>query len=255
MWETILLDVRDGIGFITLNRPNQLNALNEKLVLELTQCVDQIAREQDALDVVVIAGAGDRAFVAGADISEMVRMDPQQALVFSRINQQALIGLENLEQPVIASINGFCLGGGNELAIACDIRIASDKSRFGQPEVGLGITPGAGGTQRLPRLIGPGRAKYLDFTGELIDAKTALAWGLVDILVPEAELRDKTLAVAKKIQSQRRFALRQIKRCIHLGKDAALQTALEVETQAFGMCFSHPDRKEAMTAFVNKSKK
>ncbi|MDR1241294.1 MAG: enoyl-CoA hydratase/isomerase family protein [Deltaproteobacteria bacterium] len=255
MWENLILDVQDGLAFVTLNRTKQLNALNEKLAVELGECADKIIQEQDKIDVVIIAGSGDRAFVAGADIGEMLRMDPQQAIAFARLLHQTNTKLDSLPQPVIASINGFCLGGGNELAIACDIRIASDKSKFGQPEVGLGITPGAGGTQRLPRLIGPGRAKYMDYTGEIIDAKTALEWGLIDILVPEAELKDKVLAVAKKIQSQRRFAVRQVKQCIRLGKDAALEAALEIEVQAFSMCFTHPDRTEAMGAFVNKSKK
>ena len=255
MWETVTMDVQEGVAIVKINRPKQLNALNEQVVRDLAACVAQIEKDQDKIDVVILTGEGDRAFVAGADISVMAQLGPIEGMAFSRLGQDTFQALSALPQPVIGAINGFALGGGNELSMSCDIRIASDKAKFGQPEVGLGIPPGYGGTQRLPRLIGIGLAKYLDFTADIIDAETALKWGLVDFVVPAAELMDKAMEMARKMQKQRRFALRQIKQCIRRGLEAPLPVALEFETQAFGMCFTHPDQKEAMTAFVNKSKK
>ena len=255
MWETVAMEVQQGVAIVKINRPQQLNALNEQVVRDLGACIAQIEKDEATIDIVILTGEGDRSFVAGADISVMAKLDPQGAAPFSRLGQDAFQALAALPQPVIAAINGFALGGGNELSMSCDIRIASDKAKFGQPEVGLGITPGYGGTQRLPRLIGLGRAKYLNFTGDIIDAETALKWGLVDFVVPAAELMDKAMEMARKMQKQRRFALRQIKQCIRRGLESSLPAALEFETQAFGLCFTHPDQKEAMTAFVNKSKK
>ena len=255
MWENVTMEIVEGIAIVKINRPKQLNALNAQVVQDLCACVAQIEKDKDVIDVVILTGEGDRAFVAGADIAVMSQLDPQEAVSFSRLGQVTLQALAALPQPVIAAINGFALGGGNELSMACDIRVASDKAKFGQPEVGLGIVPAYGGTQRLPRLLGFGLAKYLNFTGEIIDAETALKWGLVDFVFPAAELMDKVMEMARKMQKQRRFALRQIKQCMRMGLESSLPTALEFETQSFGMCFTHPDQKEAMTAFVNKSKK
>jgi enoyl-CoA hydratase len=255
MWETVTMEVQQGIAIVKINRPKQLNALNEQVLRDLGACVDHIKNEQASIDVVILTGEGDRAFVAGADIAFMANLTPLEAIEFSRLGQATFRHLAALPQPVIAAINGFALGGGNELSMCCDIRIASDKAKFGQPEVGLGIIPGYGGTQRLPRLIGLGLAKYLNLSADIIDAETALRWGLVEFVVPAAELMDRALAMARKIQQQRKFAVRQVKLCIRRGLEAPLATALEFETEAFGMCFTDPDQKEAMTAFVNKSKK
>lgn len=255
MWETVLLEVQEGVAIVKINRPKQLNALSEQVIRDLAGCIAQIEKDQDKIDVVIVTGAGDRAFVAGADISLMAQLTPKEGMAFSRLGQDTFLALSNLPMPVIAAVNGFALGGGNELSMACDIRIASDKAKFGQPEVGLGITPGYGGTQRLPRLIGLGLAKYLNFTADIVDAETALKWGLVDFVVPGEELMAKALEMAHKMQKQRRFALRQIKLCMRHGMESSLTAALEFETQAFCGCFTDPDQKDAMTAFVNKSKK
>jgi Enoyl-CoA hydratase/carnithine racemase len=254
MWETVLMEVKEGVAIVKINRPKQLNALNDQVMRDLGACVAKI-RDDASIKVVIVTGEGDRAFVAGADIALMSAMGAQQGLEWAQLGQRVFSELEGLPQPVIAAINGFALGGGNELSMACDIRVASTKAKFGQPEVGLGITPGYGGTQRLPRLIGLGRAKYLNFTADIIDAATALDWGLVDFVVEPEALMDKAMEVAGKIIKQRNFAVQQAKQCIRRGMESSLPAGLEFEAQAFGLCFCHPDQKEAMTAFVNKSKK
>ncbi len=254
MWETVLMEVNEGVALVKINRPKQLNALNRQVMLDLGACVAQI-RDDASIKVVIVTGEGDRAFVAGADISLMQNLNPQEGLEWAVLGQKVFLELEELPQPVIAAINGFALGGGNELSMSCDIRVASSKAKFGQPEVGLGITPGYGGTQRLPRLIGVGKAKYLNYTADIIDAATALEWGLVDFVVEPEALMDKAMDIARKIMKQRNFAVRQAKQCIRRGLEASLPTGLEFEAQAFGLCFTHPDQKEAMTAFVNKNKK
>ena len=254
MWETILMDVQDSVAVVKINRPKQLNALNMQVMQDLGACIAKI-RNDDSINVVIVTGEGDRAFVAGADIAYMQDLTAQQGLEWAEMGQRVFLELEELPQPVIGAINGFALGGGNELSMSCDIRIASSKAKFGQPEVGLGIVPGYGGTQRLPRLIGLGKAKFLDYTAEIIDAQTALAWGLVDFVVEPEELMDKAMEIARKITKQRQFAVRQAKQCVRRGLESSLPAGLEFEAQAFGMCFTHPDQRDAMTAFVNKSKK
>ena len=252
-WETLILEKEDGIGILKINRPKALNALNGQVMTDLQNCLPQIAADAD-IKVLIITGEGDRSFVAGADIGQMQPLDAPAGAAWGRLGQAVMTEIENLPQPVIAAVNGFALGGGDELAIACDIRVASNKAKFGQPEVGLGITPGFGGTQRLPRLVGFGRARYLLYTADIIDAKTALDWGLVDFVVEPEQLMDTAKGIAKKIIKQRNFAVQQTKQCALRGVEAPLKTALEFEAQAFGLCFATQDQKDAMYNFLNKKK-
>lgn len=254
MWETILMEVTDGIATVKINRPKQLNALNDAVMRDLEDCVAKIAKDP-SIDVVIITGEGDRSFVAGADIALMCNLDGREGMEWGRLGQKVFNDIEALPQPVIAMVNGFALGGGCELAMACDIRIAADNAKFGQPEVGLGITPGYGGTQRLPRLVGRGHASYLLYTAEIIDAAKAYDFGLVDVVCKPEELLTTAHNVAKKIQKQYKFAVQQTKQCVRRGLESSLPSGLEFEAQAFGVCFVHPDQKAGMTAFLNKGKK
>ncbi len=253
MQEMIQLEVNAGIASLSINRPKQLNSLNSSVLSALEEAVDRIAAQSD-VKVVLVSGQGDKAFVAGADIKEMLSKTPAEGQQFSIVGQRVFSKLEALPQPVIAVINGYALGGGCELACACDIRIAADNASFGQPEVGLGITPGFGGTQRLARLVGPGRAKYLILSGEIIRAQEAYQIGLVDLLVPAEELQSKAQALAEKIAKNGTFAVAQSKQAINAGLDSGLAAGLSYEAQACGMCFSHPDQKKFMQAFVDKKK-
>ncbi|MEG2140514.1 MAG: enoyl-CoA hydratase-related protein [Bilophila sp.] len=254
MWNTLLFENQDGIGILKINRPKALNALNDEVMTDLQDWTAKVAADK-SVKVIIITGEGEKSFVAGADIGQMQALDAPAGAAWGRLGQSVMTAIENLPQPVIAAINGFALGGGNELAISCDMRIASEKAKFGQPEVGLGITPGFGGTQRLPRLIGPGRARYLLYTAEIIDAQKALEFGLVDMVVAPEALMETALGVAKKIAKQRTFAVQQTKQCALRGVEAPLTTALEFEAQAFGLCFATADQKEAMQKFLDKSKK
>lgn len=253
-WENLILEKEDEIGILKINRPKALNALNSAVMADLEDCLPKIAADPE-IKVVIITGEGDRSFVAGADIGQMQPLSPEEGAKWGRQGQAVMTAIENLPQPVIAAVNGFALGGGDELAIACDIRVASTKAKFGQPEVGLGITPGFGGTQRLPRLIGQGRARYLLYTADIIDAQKALEWGLVDFVAEPEALMETAKGIAKKIIKQRQFAVQETKQCALRGIEAPLKTALEFEAQAFGLCFSNPDQKEAMANFLNKGKK
>lgn len=254
MWNTVLLENKEGIAILKINRPKALNALNAEVMSDLQDCLTKIAADA-SIDVVIITGEGDRSFVAGADIGQMQPLNAEEGAAWGRLGQKVMTMIENLPQPVIAAVNGFALGGGNEMAIACDMRIASEKAKFGQPEVGLGITPGFGGTQRLPRLIGPGRARYLLYTAEMIDAQKALEFGLVDMVVAPEALMETAIGVAKKMQKAGKFAVQQTKQCALRGVEAPLTTALEFEAQAFGLCFSTEAQKTNMQNFLNKSKK
>ena len=253
MWDTIIVEKSDGIATLTINRPAQLNSLDDVMLRELHEAVVHINHLPD-IDAVIVTGAGDKAFVAGADISLMSKLTPQEAQVFGLLGQAAFNSLENLEQPVIAAVNGYCLGGGCELALACDIRISSEKAKFGQPEVGLGILAAFGGTQRLPRLIGPGRAKYMLLTGDIIDAQKAQEFGLVDMVVPHADVMKTAQAMAQTICKQQRFAVRQTKRCVNYGMDGSLSSGLAYEIQAYGMCYLQPERTSAMIKFMEDNK-
>lgn len=252
-YETILVEQEGPIGILKLNRPQALNALNSKVISELIAALEDI--EKGVMPkVVILTGAGEKAFVAGTDIIEMENLSSFEAREFANFVRQAIDKVAALNRPVIAAINGFALGGGCELAMACDIRIASERAKMGQPETGLGIIPGSGGTQRLPRLVGVSKAKQLVFTGELIDAKTALEIGLVDKVVPPDQLMEETKKIAGTIASKPRIALALAKSAINRGLDMALQDGLSYEIECFAECFATKDQKEGMRAFLEKRK-
>jgi enoyl-CoA hydratase len=249
----LLFEKADGIGIVTVNRPKALNALNAATVKELDQMADQLAKD-DEVQVVIITGGGEKAFVAGADITEMRPMSAIAGRTWAKLAQAVFNKIENLPKPVIAAVNGFALGGGNELAMACDIRIASEKAKFGQPEVSLGIPPGFAGTQRLPRLVGKGRAKELLFTGDMIDAAEAYRIGLANKVVAPEELMDAAKAMAKKIMSRAPLAVQICKSAVNEGLDVDLESGVAYEAEVFGLCFATDDQKEGMAAFVEKRK-
>ncbi len=252
-YENLLLAVSDRIATVTINRPKSLNALNPATMRELSAVFGDLAGREDA-GVVLLTGSGEKAFVAGADISEMRDFTPMQALEFTLFGQGVLESIERLPQPVIGVINGFALGGGCELAMACDLLIAADTARFGQPEVNLGIIPGYGGTQRLPRLVGRNIAKELVLTGEMITAQRAYEIGLVNRVVPRAELMNAAREVAAKILAKGPFAVRTAKMAMNRGLDLDLSNACALEANVFAVGFSTADRVEGMTAFLEKRK-
>ncbi len=252
-YTNLLFEVKDSIGMITLHRPKALNALNTELLQELSDLLDRI-KEDTSVGIVILTGSGEKSFVAGADIAEMQTLTAIEGRKFGKIGQDVFNKLENLPQPVIAAINGFALGGGCELAMACDIRIASEKAKFGQPEVSLGITPGFGGTQRLPRLIGKGRAKELIYTGDIIDAGEAYRIGLVNKVAAPDELMNTAQAMAEKILSRAPIAVQLSKTAVNEGLNMDLASGIAYEAEVFGLCFATEDQKEGMTAFVEKRK-
>ena len=249
----LLYENQDGITVITMNRPKALNALNQETLDELNQVADMLAKDS-TVQVVILTGSGDKAFVAGADIAQMQSMSAMEGRNFGKLGQAVFNKLENLPQPVIAAVNGFALGGGCELAMACDIRIASEKAKFGQPEVTLGITPGFAGTQRLPRLVGKGRAKQLLYTGDVIDAQEAYRIGLVNVVAPAEELMATAKVMAQKIQSRAAVAVQLCKAAVNEGLDTDLETGTAYEAEVFGLCFATADQKEGMAAFTEKRK-
>ncbi|MDR1065915.1 MAG: enoyl-CoA hydratase/isomerase family protein [Clostridiales bacterium] len=242
----------ERVATLTLNRPDALNALNAALLRDLDAAVSRI-EDDDDIHVVILTGAG-RAFAAGADIGEMLAYNAVEGKKFGAYGNSVFYRLENLNKPVIAAVNGFALGGGCELAMACDIRLASEKAKFGQPEVGLGITPGFGGTQRLPRLIGSPASMELLLTGRVIGAEEALRLGLVNAVYSPDELLAKAAGLAKTIAAQPQVAVRQIKQCVRKGAQVDLSTAIAFEAEAFGVCFSTEDQKDSMAAFLEKRK-
>jgi len=252
-YENLHVDVSDRIATITINRPKSLNALNMATMQELSAALEEIARGRD-VGVVLLTGAGEKAFVAGADISEMREFTPLQVLEFSRFGHGVLGKIERLPQPVIGVINGFALGGGCELAMACDILLAADTARFGQPEVNLGIIPGYGGTQRLPRLVGRNIAKEIVLTGEMISAQRAYEIGLVNRVVPQAGLMEAAREMARKILEKAPVALRIAKSVMNRGIDLDLESACALEANAFAVMFSTRDGAEGMSAFLEKRK-
>ncbi|NYE58366.1 short-chain-enoyl-CoA hydratase [Carboxydothermus ferrireducens] len=252
-YKTILFEKKDQVGIITINRPQVLNALNSEVLEELDSLLDKIA-EDESITVVILTGAGEKSFVAGADISQMRNFTPRQARYFAKLGQKVLSKLERIPQPVIAAVNGFALGGGCEIAMACDFRIASTKAKFGQPEVGLGVTAGFGGTQRLPRLVGKGMAAELLYTGEMIDAQEALRIGLVNRVVEPEELMPKALEIAQKIAAKAKLAVFYSKAALNEGLNMDLERALAYEAEMFALCFTTSDQKEGMDAFLNKRK-
>ncbi len=249
----LLYENQDGIGLITMNRPKALNALNRETLEELNQLVDALAKDP-SVQVVILTGSGEKAFVAGADITQMQSMSAIEGRNFGKLGQAVFNKIENLPQPVIAAVNGFALGGGCELAMACDIRIASEKAKFGQPEVTLGITPGFGGTQRLPRLVGKGRAKQLLYTADTIDAQEAFRIGLVNEIASAESLMAAARAMALKIQLRAPVAVQLCKAAVNEGMDTDLETGTAYEAEVFGLCFATNDQKEGMAAFAEKRK-
>jgi 3-hydroxypropionyl-coenzyme A dehydratase len=280
----IQLEPQDDIAILRINRPEALNAMNVDVISELSKMIDIVAAD-DNIKAVVITGAGERSFCAGADISYMVNIDPMQAERYATSAQDVINRIDRLEKPVIAAVNGFALGGGCELAMACDIRIASSNAKMGQPEVTIGIPPGWGGTQRLMRLVGPAKAKELIFTGKMIMADEAYQIGLVnkvinmgpdDKLPPEApkgdavkekeraneiakilnkKLMDECISLAKEVAKNSFVAVKVSKKLINRGMDTDLETGLRLEIYGWALCFAHEDRQKMMSAFLNKSKK
>ncbi len=253
MYENINLSIENGIATITMDRPQALNALNSQTLKELNSIIDELECNDD-VRVLIITGNG-KSFVAGADISEMKELNSVQGRKFGLLGNKIFRRLEMMEKPIIAAVNGFALGGGCELSMACDIRIASSKAKFGQPEVSLGITPGFGGTQRLARLVGVGKAKELIFTGDVIKADEALKIGLVNSVVEPEELMNVAKQMAEKIKNNAPIAVAYSKVAINRGVEVDIETGLMYEGEVFGSCFSTEDQKEGMSAFLEKREK
>ncbi|HEY5677111.1 MAG TPA: enoyl-CoA hydratase-related protein [Myxococcales bacterium] len=249
--ENILWRVEDGVGVATVNRPQALNALNARTLADLSALLDAVAGDR-ALRALVLTGAGEKAFVAGADITQFTAMSPLDARRFGEDGQRTLARLEALPIPTIAAVNGFALGGGCELAMACDLVYASEKARFGQPEVNLGIIPGFGGTQRLARRVGVMRAKEMVLGGEMVDARKAKEIGLALEVLPPEELLPHCLKVARTIASRGPLATAAAKRVIEAGADLELGTACALELETFALLFASADAKEGARAFVEK---
>lgn len=247
----ILFEVKEEIGFVTINRPKALNALNSETLGELSDLFSEIEKRKD-VRVVIVTGSGEKSFVAGADISEMVNATPKEGREMALLAHAAFAKLENMPQVTIAAVNGFALGGGCELSLACDIRVAADTAKFGQPEVNLGILPGFGGTQRLSRTVGKGIAKELIFTTDMINAEEAYRIGLANKVVPKAELMDFCIAMAKKILSKASYGVSLAKAAINTGLDTDIASGCKFEADLFALSFSTDDKKEGMTAFLEK---
>jgi enoyl-CoA hydratase len=237
---------------VTISRPSALNALNSQVLKELDALIDEIKVDETVYSV-ILTGDG-KAFVAGADIGEMSSLTGVEGKAFGELGLKVFRKLETLPKPVIAAVNGFALGGGCELSMACDMRLASEKAKFGQPEVGLGITPGFGGTQRLPRLVGPGKAKELIFTAAIIVAEEAASIGLVNRVVAPEALMESALELAETINAKGQIAVKLSKEAINVGIETDIETGFTVEASAFGLCFSTEDQKEGMKAFLSKEK-
>ncbi len=253
LYNHLIVENHNMVRILSINRPQVLNALNIEVLNEIKQAVSDFARDERSA-VLIITGSGDKAFVAGADIEAQRPLNPEEGRQWGLLGHEVCCLIENVEKPVIAAINGFALGGGCEIAMACDIRLASEKAKLGQPEVGLGITPGYGGTQRLPRLVGEGKAKQLIFTGKMINAAEAHRIGLVDEVYPPAALMEEAIKMAAQIAANAPTAVRYAKMQIKQGLQADLNTALMLEVGLFGLCFATADQKEGMGAFLEKRK-
>lgn len=252
-YEEILISREEVFGWIILNRPKVLNALNDRLLTELSEALDELNGDE-SVKIILITGAGEKSFVAGADIRELEEIDNFRAIPFCEKGQGLFRKIELLDKPVIAVINGFALGGGCELAMACDVRIASDKAKFGQPEINLGIIPGYGGTQRLARIAGKGRAMELILTGEIIDAAEALRIGLVNRVVPAEKLKEEALALAKKMAEKSMKTLIYAKRSIDRGLNLTIDDGCAFEANIFAQVCATEDKKEGVRAFNEKRK-
>lgn len=250
-FENVLYEIKGSAAWVTVNRPDKLNALNRLTVEEISAAVEQ-ALADDAVRAIVVTGAGEKAFVAGADIAEMSELGAERAQSFSRFLQRSLDRLESSPKPVIAAINGFALGGGCELAMACHVRIASDRAKLGQPEVNLGLIPGAGGTQRLARLVGRGRALDLILTGATVPADQAERIGLVEHVVPAAELSERVDAYLALLAQKSPLALARSLEAVLGGSECSLEQAQKLEAGLFGLCFATEDMREGTRAFLEK---
>lgn len=252
-YSNLIVTTEKYITTIKINREKALNALNEKTILELKECIAEIKNSKNSR-VVVITGAGEKSFIAGADITAFQGKSSISIREMILKLQEVLNSIEDLPIPVIASINGFCLGGGLELAMACDLRVASDKAILGQPEIKLGLIPGAGGTQRLSRLIGSGKAKEMIMLGDNITAEIAKSLGLLNWVVPHEQLNEKTYKIASKLVNGPSFALNMAKEVINRGLEMSLLDAIRVEAELFALCFASDDVPEGVDAFLNKRK-
>jgi enoyl-CoA hydratase len=249
--ENLLYEKKDGIAYVTLNRPKVLNALNKATWGDLRAAFED-ARDDATVRGVILTGAGDKAFIAGADISELATAGAVQAEESSRYGQEVLNLVENLGKPVIAAVNGFALGGGCETAMACTIRVAAEHAKFGQPEVALGLIPGGGGTQRLPRLVGKGRALQLILSGEIISAQEAYRIGLVNEVVPATELITRAEAILKRIFSNAPLAVKFSLEAVNKGMETSQSEGLSLEASFFGLCAGTEDKREGTQAFLQK---
>ena len=251
--KNILYEKKGGVATVTINRPKALNSMNEETILEILSTLDDI-RKDEKIKVVVITGAGDRAFSAGADINMMKAGGALEARKSSQLGQRLMNEVEDLEKPVIAAVNGYALGGGLELAMACDLRIASEKARLGQPEINIGLIPGWGGTQRLPRFVGKGLAKEIIFTGKMIDAKTAEQHGLINKVVPADQLKSAVEELTTELMNKPPVAIKLAKELINNSTETSLRIGITNESEAFGVLGSTEDFKEGTAAFLEKRK-
>lgn len=252
-YQTLLLEVKDNIAVVTLNRPDKLNALNSQTINDLDSVFTELKNNDDVY-VVILTGSGEKAFVAGADIKELNKLDMISAKKFSEKGQAVFNKIEKFDKPVIAAVNGFALGGGCELALACHIRIAGENAKFGQPEVNLGIIPGYGGTQRLARLVNTGRAMEYILTGDMINADTAYRIGLVNKIYPQEELLEKVFAMARKITGKGQQAIRLAVKSVNAVDEMSLKEGQNLEASLFALCCGTQDFKEGTLAFLEKRK-
>lgn len=250
-YECLLIDIANRTAMVTINRPEALNAMNAQVLDELETAFTEL-EINESVDCIILTGSGKKSFVAGADIAAMQELDAAAAERFAKHGHAVLNRIEKCAKPVIAAVNGFALGGGCELAMACDVRVAADNAKFGQPEVNLGVIPGFGGTLRLTRLVGKGRAKEMIFTGDMVDAEEACRIGLANRVVPADELLDTVRVLAKKIVSKGQVAVRLAKEAVDNGLEMDLDRAGRYEACLFGLCFASADQKEGMQAFLEK---
>jgi enoyl-CoA hydratase len=248
----ILVEKKGNIGKIKINRPNNLNALNKETIIELTKAIEELEKDKE-IKVVILTGEG-KAFIAGADIKQMKDMTPSEAKDFAKTGHNLMMKIENSHLPFIAAVNGFALGGGCEVIMACDICIAASSAKIGQPEINLGIHPGFGGTQRLPRIVGKMKAKELLLTGDLIDSNEAHRIGLINMVIPDDKLMEESEKIANKIANKSTVQTGFIKTLVNKGMDLDLKKACELEISYFSSSFSTEDQKEGMTAFLEKRK-
>lgn len=252
-YKAILLAVENNVATLTINQPESLNALTAEILREIGSALD-VVEADESIKVLVVTGSGEKSFVAGANIKGFVEMDQEAGEAFSKLGNEVFYKLSTLRQPTIAAVNGYALGGGTELALACDIRIASENAVFGQPEVGLGIPPGFGGTQRLPRLINPAIAKELIFTGRNVRSDEAERIGLVNKVVSQTDLMTETLKLAEQIMKNAPLAVEKSKQLINDGLDMDLADGLQLESEGFGLLFTTEDQKIGAKAFIEKEK-